>query len=369
MKTVWSFFKKETVLCIAAFCAVLSMLFVPPSAAYLEYLNLRILCLLFCLMALIAGFGKCGVFKLLAQSLLSRQKTLRGLSVVLVLLTFFCSMVITNDVALITFVPFTILVLSLCKKLSAAPWLITLQTIAANLGSMAMPFGNPQNLFLYANFGLSAEEFFGVMGPLTAVSLGLLLFCSLATKREPVSVSFTILDSLQFPYLCLMFTGLFVLSLLAVFDVVHYGILTVLVAGLLFVFSRDLLRQVDYWLLLTFICFFIFAGNIGKIPAVQGTLSAVMEKNALATTVLASQVISNVPAAVLLSGFSADWKSLLAGTNIGGLGTPIASLASLISLKLYMKSDGAQNKVFIGLFLTANFVGLGILTGIYLILF
>ena len=147
-----AFFKSEFVLCIAAFCAVISMFFVPPSAAYLEYIDLRTLCLLFCLMALVAGFGKCNVFRLLAQTLLSMQKNTRGLSVVLILLPFFSSMLITNDVALITFVPFTLLVLSMCGHMEAAPVLIVFQTIAANLGSMATPLGNPQNLFLYANY-------------------------------------------------------------------------------------------------------------------------------------------------------------------------------------------------------------------------
>lgn len=361
------FFKSEFVLCIAAVCAVISMFFVPPSAAYLDYIDVRTLCLLFCLMALVAGFGKCNVFRLLAQTLLSMQKNMRGLSVVLILLPFFSSMLITNDVALITFVPFTLLVLSMCRHMEAAPILIVFQTIAANLGSMATPFGNPQNLFLYANYNLSANDFFGTVIPIAVLSLVCLLLCGLCRKKEPISVTFTETIHLTEPKLCLMFAALFLLTLLSVFHIVHYGIVTVIVAVFLFLFSRDLLKEVDYNLLITFVCFFIFAGNIGVIPAVSQTLSAVMEQHAFLTTLLASQVISNVPAAVLLSGFTENWNALLAGTNIGGLGTPIASMASLISLKLYLKSEHANPGFYMMFFTVCNVLGLVILGGIYLV--
>ena len=364
---IFAFFKAEFVLCIAAVCAVVYMFFVPPSAAYLDYIDVRTLCLLFCLMALVAGFGKCNVFRLLAQTLLSMQKNMRGLSVVLILLPFFSSMLITNDVALITFVPFTLLVLSMCGHMEAAPVLIVFQTIAANLGSMATPFGNPQNLFLYANYELSAGDFFGTVVPIAAVSGICLLLCGLTRKSEPVSVTFTEKVELAYPKLCLMFAALFVLTLLSVFHFVHYAVVTVIVAVLLFVFSKDLLGEVDYMLLITFVCFFVFAGNIGVIPAVNEALSSVMEKNALLTSLLASQVISNVPAAVLLSGFTENWQALLAGTNIGGLGTPIASMASLISLKLYMKSEGAKSGFYMMFFTVTNVIGLVLLTGFYLI--
>lgn len=361
------FFKAEFVLCIAAVCAVVSMFFVPPSAAYLDYIDVRTLCLLFCLMALVAGFGKCNVFRLLAQTLLSMQKNMRGLSVVLILLPFFSSMLITNDVALITFVPFTILVLSMCGHMEAAPVLIVFQTIAANLGSMATPFGNPQNLFLYANYELSAGDFFGTVVPIAAVSFVCLLICGLTRRADAVTVNFKEKVELAHPKLCLMFAALFVLTLLSVFHVIHYAVITVIVAVLLFIFSRDLLGEVDYMLLITFICFFVFAGNIGVIPSVNEVLSTVMEKNALLTSILASQVISNVPAAVLLSGFTDNWQELLAGTNIGGLGTPIASMASLISLKLYMKSESAKSGFYMMFFTVSNVIGLVLLTGFYLV--
>lgn len=361
-----NFVKSEFVLCTAAVCAVISMFFVPPSISYLDYIDMRTLCLLFCLMSLVAGFGKCSLFRLLAQTLLVRQKELRGLFAVLILLPFFSSMFITNDVALITFVPFAILVLSMCGHQKKAPVLIVFQTIAANLGSMAMPFGNPQNLFLYANYSLSAFDFWGIVMPLAAVSLLCLLLCSFTVKRDIISVSFTEKITLEHPGLCLMFAALFLLTLLSVFHIVPYGAATVTVLIFLLLFSRDLLKKVDYCLLITFVCFFVFAGNIGAIPAVKSTLSAIMEQNALLTSILASQVISNVPSAVLLSGFTHNWQALLAGTNIGGLGTPIASMASLISLKLYLKSEHAEPGFYLAFFTVCNVIGLVLLTGFYL---
>ena len=244
--------------------------------------------------------------------------------------------------------------------------MLVLQTIAANLGSMATPVGNPQNLFLYANYSLSAGDFFGTVVPIAAVSGICLLVCGLTGKNAQVTVNFTEKVELAYPKLCILFAALFVLTLLSVFHVIHYAIVTVIVAVLLLLFSKDLLGEVDYMLLITFVCFFVFAGNIGVIPAINEALSAVMEKNALMTSILASQVISNVPAAVLLSGFTDNWQALLAGTNIGGLGTPIASMASLISLKLYMKSENARSGFYMMFFTLTNVIGLVLLTGFYM---
>lgn len=362
------FIKSEMVLCIAAVCAVISMFFVPPSSFYLSYIDTRTLCLLFCLMSLVAGFGKCNLFRLLAQTLLKRQKNTRWLSVILILLPFFCSMFITNDVALITFVPFTILVLSMCGYTQNAPFIIVFQTIAANLGSMATPFGNPQNLFLYTNYKLSAASFWNIVLPLTAVSFFCLLLCGLTVKSHRVSIDFSETAHLEHPSLCLMFAALFLLTLLSVFHVVYYGIVTGAVLIFLLLFSRDLFKQVDYCLLITFVCFFIFAGNLGRISWINDTLSAIMENNALLTAILSSQIISNVPAALLLSGFTNNWQALLAGTNIGGLGTPIASMASLISLKLYLKSENARPGYYLMLFTIFNVIGLIFLTGFHLMI-
>lgn len=355
------FLKKESVLCISAFAALVSMFFVPPSPGYLEYIDLRVLALLFCLMVVVAGFQKCGLFAVLAQRLLTGRKRLQMLSLLLVLLPFFSSMLITNDVALITFVPFTILVLHLIGHSQYLIRLVVLQTIAANLGSMATPVGNPQNLFLYAKYGIPLDRFFAVMAPLTLVSLIGLAAASLCVSRETIQVTFAKPESIRSPKRLLLFGGMFLLCLLSVFHLLHYAVLLVIVCICLLTFSRDLFRTADYGLLLTFVCFFIFAGNVGEILPVREFLSSVLEKNAMLTATLTSQVISNVPAAVLLSGFTEDWRSLLLGTNIGGLGTPIASLASLISLKFYLQTEHSRPAAYLAVFLGANLLGLVLL--------
>jgi len=355
------FVKKEPVLSISAVLAAASMLVVPPSAAYGEYIDVRVLCLLFCLMAVVAGVQECGLFTVLAQNLLSGRKPFRVISILLVLLPFFSSMLVTNDVALITFVPFAILVLELAGRRDALIRVVVLQTVAANLGSMATPVGNPQNLFLYAAYELSAGQFFGTVVPPALLSLAALTLaaCFLLPRQLPELRLEE--ETLQGPKKLAVYGGLFLLCLLTVFRVTPYGITTVLVAGALLVLDRQLLKSVDYALLLTFVCFFVLSGNLGRVEPVRRFLQSLLQKNALLTAAGASQIISNVPAAVLLSGFTDQWKALLLGTNIGGLGTPIASLASLITLKLYLRWPGAKAGRFLAVFTAANLLGLALL--------
>lgn len=357
------FWKREPVLCIAAVCAAASMVLNPPSAAYLNYIDWRVLTLLFCLMAVVAGLQECGVFAVLAQRLLAGERRMRFVTLALVLLPFFVSMLVTNDVALITFVPFAVLVLGLIGRMERLIYIVVLQTIAANLGSIATPVGNPQNLYIYANYELSAGQFFSAMAPLTIISLVGLVIASLCVKPEGIRVTFAEKAEIRSPGHLILMTLLFVLCLLSVFRVLPYpALLAVVLAGML-IFDRGLFRKVDYGLLATFFCFFLFAGNVGACGPVRETLTQIMEQNTALASGVSSQIISNVPAAVLLSGFTTDWHGLLMGTNIGGLGTPIASLASLISMKAYLKSPGARLGRYLLVFTVANVVALAILVG------
>lgn len=356
-----SFLKQETVLLISALFAVISMFCNPPSVAYLNFIDFRVLCLLFCLMAVVLGFQYCGLFSVLAQKLLAGRKNFRLLSLVLVLLPFFCAMLVTNDVALITFVPFTILVLKLTGQSRYLIYIVVLQTLAANLGSMATPVGNPQNLYLYAYFGISAGAFFSIMLPLTSLSGLALIFFSLVVKNRYIEVAFSSQEHLKDKKRLVSYIVLFVLCLLSVFRLLPYYILTAVVILTFLIFSPRLLKKVDFSLLLTFVCFFIFAGNIGQIPQVRELLGSFMEKSPLLTSIAASQVISNVPTAVLLSGFTNSWQQLLLGVNVGGMGTPIASLASLISLKIYLASENPHPLKYILVFAFANIIGLLVL--------
>lgn len=349
-----SFVKRETVLCAAALLAVFSMFLVPPDGAYVGYLDWRVLALLFCLMGVMSGFSQAGLFRWLARRLLEKTATARQLLAVLVFLCFFTSMLITNDVALLTFVPFTVMVLSMAGMQDRMIWVIVLQTIAANLGSMFTPIGNPQNLYLYAASGMSLTHFLSVMGPYTLAAFLLLILCLLLEKRRPVSLTMEEEEG-GLPAAKLFRYGLlFLLCLACVARLIPYQLLFLLVLAAFLFFDRPLLKGVDYCLLLTFACFFVFIGNMGRVETVSAALKELIAGRELWTGVAASQVISNVPAAILLSGFTKNYDPLLIGVNIGGLGTLIASLASLISYKFYAGTAGSEKMRYLGVFTVMN---------------
>lgn len=364
MHKIISFIKKEAVLFISLLCAVITMFFVAPDKEYIGYIDLHVLSLLLCLMAVVAGFQACGIFSWLTGQILKRIKSGRVLGIILVLLPFFSSMLVTNDVALLVFVPFTIGLLSQMNCQKSTVMILVLQTVAANLGSMATPVGNPQNLFLYSEYKLSAGEFFSVTLPLTAVSLILLSLASLPVLPKKLSRITLTSEKINNPKNLIIYAVLFIVCLLTVFRVLPDTIMLIAVIISIAIIDRNVLKKPDFALLATFVCFFIVSGNLGRIEAVNNFLHTLLEKNTLLTAAGASQVISNVPAAVLLSGFTDDWQPLLEGVNIGGLGTPIASLASLITLKLYLRSQNAQAVKFVLVFLAVNIFGLAVLLGI-----
>lgn len=358
---------------IAIIMAVISMVLVPPDQEYVSYIDVRTLSILFCLMVIVAGLRGIGVFDHIAQTLLNRVKGITGIILILVGLCFFLSMLITNDVALITFVPLTIILMKRFQPEVRQKWLlkvVVMQTIAANLGSMLTPIGNPQNLYLYGKAGISIGAFIMIMLPYTLVALGLLiLWIVLASWKNrgekkriggDRAVEFKFSDQRWLEYL-LVYGLFFILSLLSVAHLLPYWIPLVLVFLYSIIRNRPVLRQVDYSLLGTFVALFIFIGNLGRIPAFHTALQAMVTGRELLTAVAASQVMSNVPAAILLSGFTDDIPALIVGTNLGGLGTLIASMASLISFKYVAKEDrGLRGRYFLE-FTVANIVFLAIL--------
>lgn len=359
------FLKNEAVLCAALFLALISMIVVKPDREYLEYIDYRTLALLFCLMSLMAGFQKLGVFSRIGCTLLGMAKSGRQLAAILVGLCFFSSMLVTNDVALITFVPFAITVLQIAALEELLLPVVVLQTIAANLGSMLTPIGNPQNLYLYSQAGMGAGAFVLLMLPYSVLSLVLLALCLL--KIRPTRIrSFTMtqengpLDKKR----VLLYTALFLLSVLAVARVLPWQALLVIVTVCLALADKGIFRQVDYSLLLTFCGFFVFIGNIGRLPAFGAMLGGMLTGREVLVSIGASQVISNVPAALLLSGFTKQYRELIIGTNLGGLGTLIASMASLISYKYIARCVPQQKGRYFGIFTLGNIaflIGLGAL--------
>lgn len=362
-KILKNILKNETVFCVSLLLAVLSAFFVRPDGVYLTYPDWRTIALLFCLMILVAGLRSKGVFTLMGHALLRRAGSLRALSAIMVLLCFFSSMIITNDVTLLTFVPFTMLVFRMTGHENRIVKLVVLETIGANLGSMATPIGNPQNLYLYSISDLTAGGFAGAVLPYAGLSLLLLLAAVLAGKDEPLMevemekktekhTEKTEKESGRGKLVIeiLPFLVLLLLCLLVVFRVLPYIPVLLCVAVAVAVLNRRLYLEVDYFLLFTFLFFFIFVGNLKRIPLVSEALISAVKGRELLTGVLASQVMSNVPAAILLSGFTDRIQPLLTGVNLGGLGTLIASLASLISYKIvtreYPRSRGRFLKVF-----------------------
>lgn len=382
LPSVYSFLKKETVLCIAGILAFLSAFFVPPSAEYLSYPDYRVLALLFSLMLVVAGLQSIGVFKYLGNLLLKKAASTRQLALLLTALCFFSSMFITNDVALITFVPFAVMVLTMSGQDSLLIPVIVLQTIAANLGSMLTPVGNPQNLYLYSAYSLSMGSFLSHMLPLAALSALLLCLCVLLLKREPLTpllpgspethVSGTAPmpqdTKLHSPGKLAVWLLLFLVCLLCVARVLTWPVMLALVTGSVFFLNRSLFKKVDYFLLLTFVFFFLFIGNMERIPLIADFLRTFIRGRELLLGVLFSQGISNVPAAILLSGFTDAARPLLYGVNIGGLGTLVASLASLISYRLYGAEKGAAKGAYLKSFTYYNLFFLVILYGAALFL-
>lgn len=376
MKKFIEFFKAETVLAIALLLAVVSMFIVLPDAQYVEYIDFRTLSILFCLMAVMVGMQEVGLFRFTAEKLLVKVKNTTQLVLILVLLCFFFSMLITNDVALITFVPFTFIVLGMLgtevEKGLIIP-VVVFQTIGANLGSMLTPMGNPQNLYLYGKSGMGLLNFLGLMLPYTALSLILLVLCSvfLGKKSGQGKIAVVLKEKtlLKGKEKALARYGLlFAVSLLAVAHVLDYRICLAVVLAAFLIWDRALLKRVDYALLLTFIGFFVFIGNMGRVPFFNDLLQKLVAGNEVVTSVISSQVISNVPAALLLSGFTDNVQGLIVGTNLGGLGTLIASMASLISYKYIAKENKCSKGAYFGYFTVANVAFLVMLMALWIVI-
>ena len=366
MKKLIDFFRKETVLCIAALLALISVFFVPPSLEYITYMDFRVLALLFCLMLVVSGLQSIGVFRYLGSSLLKRASNTRQLTLLLVGLCFFSGMFITNDVALITFVPFAIMLLSMAGQEKLMIPIVVLQTVAANLGSMLTPIGNPQNLYLYSSFDLTMGQFLLYMLPLTLLSLLLLTAAAILLPKRALELRSGEDTPAPKGRTLILYLLLFTVCLCCVLRLVPWqAMLGILIIGVFFI-DKSIFRSVDYLLLLTFVCFFLFIGNMERIPAVSRFLYEIISGRELLLGTLLSQCISNVPAAILLSGFTDQVRPLLYGVNIGGLGTLIASLASVISFKSYSNAGNAKKGSYM---MTFTFVNIAFLVILYIAAF
>ena len=362
-----SFVKQEILLCVCIVAALCSCFFIPPSFKYLSYIDWNTLTLLFSLMAVMKGLQKAGLFSFCANALLKKTKSSRLLFLLFVFFPFITSMLVTNDVALITFVPFGMLIFTYAQQEKHIVSLVIWQTIAANLGSMLTPMGNPQNLYLYNRSGLSFGAFCKITLPYVLLAA---LFCALPAfvkKSErilPVSVQ---ADAPKAKTLLVHGIG-FALCLLSVFKLVPAPVTAVIIGVFLLFYDRDILKRVDYSLLGTFFALFIFIGNISRIPAFRDFITSLLQNNVEFVSAGLSQIISNVPAALLLAGFTDHWKELIIGCNLGGLGTLIASMASLISYKFLIKEYPQKKGRYFLRFTLANFSLLAVLMAFHFLL-
>ena len=368
LQKIIDFIKKETVLTIATVLAVVSAFWVHPGRQYVGYIDWRVLGILLSLMLIVAGFQSNGLFDAIGSRLLAKTKNTAQLMLVLVFLCFFSSMFITNDVALLTFVPFACTILQKCHQERLIVTAFVLQTLAANLGSMLTPVGNPQNLYLYSISGAGLGEFVGWMAPYTLVSgvlLLLVVFVLSAGKRRIAleTGSFLQASGASGRKKNGIYLALFVLSLLSVARVLPWELMLAVVLIVLIFTDRAVFLQVDYCLLFTFISFFIFIGNMGNIEAVRSVLQSLVAGRELG--IGASQIISNVPATLLLADFTQDIKNLTIGVNLGGLGTLIASMASLISYKIYAHNYNKTKGRYLLWFTIANVLFLAVLVLVY----
>ncbi len=360
LKYTTAFIKHNAVFCITAVLAIITCFIIPPDSKYIEYFDFKTLTCLFCTLAVVCALKNIKFFTILARSIVRKSGTLRAAITTIIFITFFGSMLIANDMALLTFLPLGYYVLEATDKKEWMAYTFILQNIAANLGGMLTPFGNPQNLYLYTEFNIPTHEFVKIMFiPFAAATAMILICCLFISKERIVLVSET---GEHIPKMrASLYMILFALSIVIVFRVIPYWLgLIVIFIGLM-IADRKAIAKVDYSLLGTFACMFVFAGNMSRIDFIRNILSSLLEQNTLIFSALSCQVISNVPSAVLLSQFTNNYADLLHGVNIGGTGTLIASLASLITFREYTSHNPGKTGYYVGMFSLFNFVFLVIL--------
>lgn len=365
--SVSAFIKKNAVMCIAFLAAVVTGFIIPPDKEYLGYFDYKTLTCLFCVLAVVCALKNIQFFYILARKVVVLFKTARMSVLALVYITFIGSMLIANDMALLTFLPLGFFVLTSTGKQKYMAVTFILQNIAANLGGMLTPFGNPQNLYLYSKYEIPNLEFMKIMAPPFVLSIVIITICCIIfVKPEPLELEEEKVS--MDPKRAVLYLALFALSIAIVFRGIPYWIGLVIIPSVLIFADRKALAAVDYGLLFTFVFFFIFAGNMARIDAVRELFSSLLNRNTLLFSVASCQVISNVPSAILLSQFTGNYADLLVGVNIGGVGTLISSLASLITFREYVKHNPKKTGYYIGLFSLFNFGFLFLLTGFMLIL-
>jgi Na+/H+ antiporter NhaD/arsenite permease-like protein len=368
MKTkIISYVKANAVVIIAALAAMVTSFIIPPDREYIGYFDFKTLTCLFCVLAVVCALRNIRFFYTMAKAIIRKFKNTKLCILALVYITFIGSMLIANDMALLTFLPLGYFVLHTTGKEKYMAFTYIMQNIAANLGGMLTPFGNPQNLYLYTKFNIPDGEFMRIMFPPFIVAVSLItVLCLVFVKAEHLEIQEKA-AALPLPRV-IVYLILFAISILIVFRTVPFIVGLIIIPIALLFLDREALKSVDYGLLLTFVFFFIFSGNMARIDVVRDFFSSLLERNTLIFSALSCQVISNVPSAILLSQFTDNYRELLLGVNIGGVGTLIASLASLITFKAYTKDQPGHTLRYIAKFTAFNFLFFAVLVGVCLLI-
>lgn len=357
-----SFIKSNVVLVVAFLAAVITSCIVTPDEQYISYFDFKTLTCLFCTLAVICALKDISFFTIIARRIVALTGDIRRAVITIVIITFVGSMLIANDMALLTFLPLGYFVLKSSGQQKYMIFTFIMQNIGANLGGMLTPFGNPQNLYLYNKFGIPTGEFMKIMAiPFVSAIALILICCFIFVKKEKITVQKD--DEAHLPlWRTALYLALFAFSIAIVFRSIPYYWGLVVIPAVLLIADRSALQHVDYGLLMTFVCFFIFSGNMSRIEAVNHIISALLAKNTLLVSIASCQFISNVPSAILLSEFTENYRALLYGVNIGGTGTIIASLASLITFRQYCAAEPGGAKKYLLHFSAFNFAFLIIMT-------
>ena len=360
LKYTTAFIRHNAVLCIAAILALITCFIIPPDSEYLGYFDFKTLTCLFCTLAVVCALKNIHFFTIVARTIVKKSGTLRTAVTTLIFITFFGSMLIANDMALLTFLPLGYYVLTAAKKEEYMAYTFILQNIAANLGGMLTPFGNPQNLYLYTKFSIPTFEFVQIMFVPFIAATAMILICCMLVKKEDIVL--TVENNEQIPpKRASFYLFLFALSIIIVFRVIPYWIGLIIIVISLLIADKKAIARVDYSLLGTFACMFVFAGNMSRIEFVRDFMSQLLERNTLISSALSCQLMSNVPSAILLSQFTNNYHDLLRGVNIGGTGTLIASLASLITFREYTSHNPGKTASYVAEFSVMNFIFLIVL--------
>jgi len=368
MQQFFRWVSKNLVFVIAFFAAIISSFFITPDKDYIGYFDFKTLTCLFCVLSVVCALRNIHFFEIIAKMVVSKFRNLRSTVISLVYITFISSMFIANDMALLTFLPLGYFVLKSTDKTQYMAFTFIMQNIAANLGGMLTPFGNPQNLYLYSFFNIGNIEFLQIMFIPFIISIFLITICCFLVKQEPLIIKDKNDDTLPIGK-TIIYTVLFIFSILIIFrSIPYYYGLVIIPLSILFLDKKALL-DIDYPLLFTFAAFFVFSGNVARIDVIREFLSSIVQRYTLLVGTISCQFISNVPSAILLSRFTTNYKQLLVAVNIGGVGTLIASLASLITFKEYIKNYPNKTLYFIKMFSMLNFSFLVILLIVCLLIY